>query len=75
MERSRQLLTQICSKFKLIVNSKYEQFLYRMQRQITIQLLMGSIENDDWCIHHSQDGHSRGHELKVDNEVLLIVKG
>jgi hypothetical protein len=44
-----------------------------MQRQITIQLLAGSVKNDVWYIHHDRDG--RGFRLKVDDEVLSIVKG
>ena len=41
--------------------------------QITIQLRVGSVKNDVRYIHHDRDG--RGHGLKVDDEVLLIVKG
>ena len=44
-----------------------------MQRQITIQLLLGSVKNDVRYIHHSRDGRGRG--LKVDDEDLSITKG
>ena len=44
-----------------------------MQMQITIQLLMGSVKNDVLYIHHGRDGLTR--RLKVDNELLSLVKG
>ena len=47
-----------------------------MQRQITIQLLAGSVKNDVRYIHHGRDGRDgRDRGLKVDDEVLSITKG
>ena len=44
-----------------------------MQRQVTIQLLAGSIKNDVPYIHQRQDGLTCG--LKVDDKLLLLGKG
>ena len=44
-----------------------------VQRQVAIQLLMGSIKNDVPYIHQRQDGLTCG--LKVDDKLLSLVKG
>jgi len=47
-----------------------------MQRQIIIQLLVGSVKNDVRYIHHGRDGRDgRDRGLKVDDEVLSFMKG
>jgi hypothetical protein len=47
--------------------------LYRMERQVTIELLMGRITNDVLYIHGNQDAISHGGEFT--NHLLALVKG
>ena len=44
-----------------------------MERQVTIQLLTGSIKNDVPYIHQRRDGLAPGQ--KVDDELLSLAKG